>query len=117
MSALTLDEIDVLLSETRTRGEIKPILSKFFASGELALNLSETIPGKKAASLRNSVTVNLKTNFQGPNSPAWKIMLVGKSVEDGGEGQAVVLVNMDVYNAQKAAEVSDPSVEQVEQND
>jgi hypothetical protein len=107
MSALTLDEIDVLLSETRSRGEIKPVLSRFFSSGDLAINLSETFPGKKAASLRNSVTVNLKTNFQGENSPAWKIMLVGKSVEDGGDGQAVVLVNMDVYNAQKSADADE----------
>lgn len=108
---LSLDQIDELLSTTRSRGDTKPVLARFFDSGELALNVSEAFPAKKnAVSLRGTVAQNLKTNF-GPSTgaPNYKLMLVGKTVEDGGEGQSVVLVNMDVYAAQKASAAETPS--------
>jgi len=98
MSALTLDEIEVLLGEAKTRGEYKPVLGTFFESGDVYLNLSERFPGKVAASLRNAVNIRLKQDFQTHN---YKLMIVNEKDEDGNEvengEQAVLLVNMDAY--------------------
>jgi len=110
MSALSLDEIEVLLGEAKTRGEYKPVLGTFFDSGDVYLNLSERFPGKVAQSLRNAVNIRLKQDFQDRN---FKLMIVnekddeGNEVEDG--EQSVLLVNMDAYLAARAAMASNES--------
>lgn len=100
---LSLDQIDNLLATVKTRGEYKPVLASFFASGDLAINLSERFPGKEAQSLRNSVKINLTTNFQNED---YKLMVVGEAPSDPEveNTQQVILVNMKVYKAQKAAQ-------------
>lgn len=93
-STLSLDEIDTLLSEAKTRGEYKPVIQNFLEGGDLYLNLSERFPGKVAASLRNAVNIRLKQDFATSN---YKLMVVGEPIDKGGNGQAVMLVNMDVH--------------------
>jgi len=102
MSALTLDEIEVLLGEAKTRGEYKPVLGTFFESGDVYLNLSERFPGKVAASLRNAVNIRLKQDFQDRDC---KLLIVGEADENG-NGQTVLLVNMTAYAAARAAEAA-----------
>lgn len=114
--ALTLDEIEQLLGEVKTRGEYKPFLSRFFESGDVSVNISENFPGKVAASLKGAVYTRLKQDFQSHN---YKLMVVNVRDEDGeiakdDEGnplEQVLLVNMDAYLAARAGEQQVTSVE------
>lgn len=90
---LTLDEIEQAKAETRTRGEYLTEVRNFFESGELAWDFSEKFPGKESATLRNSVNQNAKKI---ENRPQYQILMV-----QNGDKKRVVLLNMDVYHAQK----------------
>ncbi len=101
-TVLTLDEINDALANTRTRGEYKPVIAKWLESAELALDLTDVWPTKKAASLKGAIKLNLDKNFAQNDV---RVLLVGP------EGtQHVVLVNMQVYAAQ-AAEAAESTTE------
>lgn len=104
LTMLTLDQIEEAIGSSRTRGEYKPVISTFFASGDLAIDLTEKFPGKVAQSLRNSVELNVKKL---ENHPQYRTVLVG---EKGSEH--VVLINMDTYAAQREAEAANDNTEQ-----
>lgn len=91
--ALTLEEIEQARADTRTRGEYLSEVRNFFKSGELAWDFSEKFPGKEAATLRNSLDQNAKKI---ENRPQYQILMV-----PNGDKKRVVLLNMDVYHAQK----------------
>jgi hypothetical protein len=95
---LDREEVNEVVTESRTRGEYLRDVITFFQSGELAADFSEKYPKVDPASLRNSVDQNVKKVPVGER-PEYKIVLHQNGAEDG-SAKHVVLVNMDVYNLQ-----------------
>lgn len=93
---MTLEEVEAARAATRTRGEYEEACKRFFESGELAEDFSLLFPGKEESTLRNSITQNAKKI---ENHPKFQILMV-----PNGEKKHVVLLNLDVYHAQKALE-------------
>ena len=96
--SLDEDDIEFLLTTQKQRGVFKPAVERFIESNEMYLNLSELFPGKEAASLKNSVNIRIKQDF---GNEDLRLLTVGKKTD--GSKQAVLLVNMPVYLAAKAA--------------
>lgn len=96
MTALSLEAIQELIADSRTRGGYLQDVKDFFASGELAIDFTAKYPKKEATSLRNSIKQNVD-KVEG--HPKFQIVVAG---EEG--SKRVVLVNMDVYAAQASAE-------------
>lgn len=105
MDAITLNQIDELMSERRTRGEYKPALLKFAATGDLAADFSKLFPATKAASLRNSLKQNIDKLPEG--TATLTTLLAGTE-----PNQHVLVVNSDVYAAQQAAANATDDTEQ-----
>jgi hypothetical protein len=103
---LTLAEVEAALEGSRTRGDYLPAIKNFFATRDLAIDMSEKFPGKVAASLRNSVQQNcdkaVKDNTNG-NAPAFKVVVKGK-----GDDAHVLIVNLDAL-AKLQAEATEPT--------
>lgn len=93
-NALSLETIQDLLSESRTRGGYLSDVKDFFASGALAFDFTEKYPKKQASSLRNSVKQNVD-KVEG--HPACQIVLAGEE-----NAKHVILINMDTYKLQAA---------------
>ncbi|SRR6266496_6376536 len=90
--ALTLEQVNELLADTRTRGGYLADVKEFFASGALAMDFSEKYPNKESGSLRTSIDQNVKKIEE---HPAYKLILV-----PNGDKKRVLLLNMDVYHLQ-----------------
>lgn len=56
---LTLEQIDALLSTTRTRGGYKPVIKQHIDSGLISFDLSAAFPGKKASAITQSVKLTI----------------------------------------------------------
>jgi len=91
--SLSLDMIESLLSESRTRGAYLPVIEKFFESGSLALDMSAEFPGKTAANLRNVTTQNAD---KVKNHPQYKVVVKGKK-----DDAHVILINLDTLARMK----------------
>jgi hypothetical protein len=94
---LTLSDINELMETRRTRGEYRPALLKHAASGDLAADFSILFPGKKAASLRNSINQNIDKLPEG--TAKLTTLLAGDE-----DNQHVLVINLDTYAAQQAAQ-------------
>lgn len=93
---LSLEMIQDLLADSRTRGGYLADVKEFFASGVLAVDFTEKYPKKEASSLRNSIKQNVD-KVEG--HPKCQIVLAG---EEG--NKHVILINMDVYALQSASQ-------------
>ena len=96
---LSLDMIESLLSESRTRGAYLPVIEGFFNSGALALDMSAEFPGKTAANLRNVTTQNADKLVAKGQAPQYKVVVKGKK-----DDAHVILINLDALATAKAAQ-------------
>lgn len=94
---LSLEAIQLLLSESRTRGGYLSDIRSFFDSGALAVDFTEKYPTKESGSLRNSVDQNVKKLKAEGNAPEYKVVLVPNG---DGDKKHVVLINMEQYQLQ-----------------
>jgi hypothetical protein len=78
-------------------------VTNFADSGEIAMDLTARFPGKTAASLKQSVNVNIEKHGVKENWPAFKLLITGKDDESTGEKATLLLVNLDAHAAATAA--------------
>lgn len=98
--ALSLDAINELLSEARTRGAYEKDVRTFFESGDLAFDFTDKYPTKESGSLRNSVTQNVKKLIADKSFevPSYQVVMA----KNGDENKPhVILINMDAYTEQQ----------------
>lgn len=87
---LTREQVEALLSGTRTKGEYKSVIKDHADSGEVVLNLTEKFPGKTASAIKQSVNQNIsKLIADGVELP--KLVCVANS------DNVVFLINHDAH--------------------
>lgn len=90
MEELTLDILNEILASTKTRGAYAPALNEASEGDAIYVNFSEKFPGKKAASLKNSLTQNIE------KQKITNLRIVVKN-------ENVLVINMDNLAAANAA--------------
>lgn len=112
MSALTLDDIQKLLSTNKQRGIYESDIQNAVDSGELATNFSELpyYKDKDVQAVRNSINLNIEKKSKEKEWPALTVVYDKVDPKDKSTWQ-VILVNMDVLAKVQAGDDNEPAIE------